>query len=83
MFFIYYCWNKTPLKEGQVDEKTFQLKFEKGGNSKEYEMKAICDNVVYTRELKGYLLGFYYLVLWKGYPKEKNIQEPVLAIQHF
>ncbi len=32
------------------------------GNSKEYEVKAIRDSTVYTRELKGYLLGFYYLI---------------------
>lgn len=53
-------------------------------DSEEYKDKAICDNEVYTKELDSghYLLGLYYLVLWKGYPKEKNTWEPVIAIQH-
>ena len=35
-------------------------------------MEAIRDNVIYTRESKDYLLGFYYLVAWKSYPKKEN-----------
>ncbi len=42
-------------------------------NGKEYKVKAICDSKVYAKELNSdYLPGFYYLILWKGYPKEKN-----------
>ena len=41
-------------------------------DSKEYGVKAIWDNTVYARESEGYLPGFYYLVAWKGYPKEEN-----------
>ena len=56
-----------------------QLKCE-AGNNKEYKVENIWDSVVYIRELAEQLLRFYYLVLWKGYPEEKNIWEPVLAI---
>ena len=65
-----------------MNETTTQLKFEAGDNGKEYEVKAIWDSIVYTRELKGHLPGLYYLVLWKGYPKEKNTWEPASAMQH-
>ncbi len=27
--------------------------------------------------------GLYYLILWKGYPEEKNIWEPSLAVIYF
>ncbi len=41
--------------------------------SKDYEVKAICDSKIYTKELdSGHLLGLHYLILWKGYPKEEN-----------
>lgn len=43
-------------------------------NSKEYKMETICDNEIYARESENQLqLGFYYLVLWKRYSKEKKI----------
>ena len=29
------------------------------------------------------LLGFYYLVAWKSYPKNKNTWKPLSAVQHF
>ena len=32
------------------------------GNSKKYKIKAIQDNMVYTKELNSYLLGLYYLI---------------------
>ena len=41
-------------------------------SSKEYKIEAIWDSMVYARELEGHLLGFYYLVAWKSYPKEEN-----------
>ena len=30
----------------------------------------------------GHLPGFYYLIAWKGYPKEENTWEPVLVVQY-
>ena len=49
-------------KKRRVDKNVTELDFE-ASNSKEYEVKAIWDSVVYSNELeKGYLLGLYYLV---------------------
>ena len=48
-----------------------QLKFE-AGNDKKYEFDGIWDSAVYIRESARQLPGLYYLVLWKGYPKEEN-----------
>ncbi len=41
-------------------------------DSKEYKVKAICDNAVYAKESEGYLPGLYYLVPWKSYLKGEN-----------
>ena len=65
----------------QVDEKMPELDFEVS-NSKEYEVEAIRDSAVYAIELESHLSGLYYLVAWKGYPKEENLWEPVSAVQH-
>ena len=36
-------------------------------------MEGICDNTVYARESEmGHLLGLYYQVSWKSYPKDKS-----------
>ena len=55
---------KDITKKGRVDEKTVeQLKFEAGGNNKEYEVDGIRNSVVYTSKLEAdHLLGLYYLV---------------------
>ncbi len=50
------------IKKRRVDETTSRLKFESDGDDKEYKVKAIRNSAVYTRELEGHLLGFYYLV---------------------
>ena len=42
------------------------------GNNKEYKVEAIQDNAVFAKEADGHLLGLYYLVTWKGYPKEEK-----------
>ena len=45
------------------DEPTTQLEFEVGDNGKEYEVKAIKDNAVFTRKSKSHPPRLYYLVL--------------------
>ncbi len=65
-----------------VNEMTFKLEFESDGDGEEYEIKAICDNAVYAKESEGHLPGLYYLILWKGYPKEENTWKPASAVIH-
>lgn len=49
-----------------------QLEF-KASNNEEYEIDDIWNSVVYARELATRQLPeLYYLILWKGYPEEKN-----------
>lgn len=43
-------------------------------NDKKYEVEAIGNNVVNASKKESYLLGLYYLIIWKGYPK-KNIRQ--------
>ena len=65
-----------------MDEKTAeQLKFEAGGDNKEYKVGGICNSVVYARESEaGHLLGLYHLVSWKGYPEDESTQEPASVV---
>lgn len=63
-----------------MDKTTSQLEFEGRDNGKEYEVKKIWNYVVYAKELEDYLLSLCYLVLWKGYLKEKNTWELALAV---
>ena len=41
-------------------------------NNKEYKVEAIIDSTVYAKEAERHLSGLYYLVSWKGYPKEES-----------
>ncbi len=71
-------------KKGQIDNKALsepekELEFETGGN-KEYEDKAIIDSAVYDQQANDQMPGFYYLILWKGYPEEENTWEPSSAV---
>lgn len=63
---------------------TIRLYLDKS-NSKEYEIKTICDNDICTKRSDNnyHLPGIYYLVLWKEYLKEKNTWELALDIQYF
>ena len=69
-------------KEPVDDENVEELD---AGNKREgeYKLEAIRNSAVYARESKwGHLPSLYYLVFWKGYPKEENTWEPALTVQH-
>ena len=56
----------------RVDKRVTKLELE-AGNSKEYRVEAIWDNVVYASKLEsGQLPALYYLIAWKRDPKEEN-----------
>ena len=48
----------------------------------ELEIDSIQNNMVYVKKSVRELSCLYYLILWKGYLKEENTWEPVLAIQY-
>ena len=50
--------------------------------SKEYKVEAIRNNAIYATESEGHLPGLYYLIAWKGYPKEENTWKQSSAVQH-
>ncbi len=60
------------------------LEFEARGN-KEYKVKVIINSAMYGQQANNnnQIPGFYYLVSWKGYPKEKNTWEPLLIVIYF
>ena len=59
-------------KKGGVDDKN-AAELDAGDESREYEVEAIRDSAIYAKKADGHLLGLYYLLTWKGYPKEENI----------
>lgn len=60
---------------------TLQSKFKANSKIIEYKIEKISDNRVHAKKSKsGYWPGFYYLLLWKSYPKEKNNKKLALAI---
>ena len=68
------------IRKKQVDENVTELEFDVS-NREEYEIEAIWDSAVYVMELEsGYLPGLYYLIAWKGYPKEENTWELLSAV---
>lgn len=69
-------------RKEQVDKIMSKLEFKNKGDSKEYKIKAICNNVVHISKLEDHLSSLYYLVLWKSYPKKKNTWELVLVVLH-
>lgn len=53
---------------------TSLLEFENDNDdSKQYKIEVVCNSTVYVRGLEDYLLGFYYLIFYNGYPEKKNI----------
>ena len=52
------------------------------GNIKKYEVEAIKDSAIYSKEAEGHLLGLYYLISWKSYSKKENTRESSFAIMH-
>ena len=59
-------------RKERVDKNVTQLEFD-AGNSKEYKVEVIQDSTVYAMESESsHLPGLYYLIAWKGYPKEEN-----------
>ena len=51
---------------------------------KEYKLETIWNSAVYANKLElGYLPSLYYLVAYKGYPKEENTWEPLSAVKYF
>ena len=53
----------------RLDKKVTKLK---AGDGKKYEVKAICDSIIYVYKAEVHLLALYYLVAWQKYPKEEN-----------
>ena len=70
-------------RKGRMNEFAEVPEFEfESGDDKEYEVEAIQDSAVYAKEADGHLPGLYYLVAWKGYPKEENTWEHSSAGMH-
>ncbi len=55
----------------------------KARDNKEYEIKAIIDYLVYSKETNGQMPGLYYFILWKSYPEEKSTWELLAIVMHF
>ena len=71
VFHVSLLEQDTTRKE-RIDKRVKKLEL-KAGDSEEYEVKAIWDSAVHASKLESdQLLGLYYLVAWKGYPKEEN-----------
>ena len=71
VFHVSLLKQDTTRKEQMYEENAEEL--DAGNDSEEYEVEAIRDNAVYTRESESsHLPGLYYLVSWKRYPEEKN-----------
>ena len=80
MFYVSLLEQNT-IRKGWVDENVTE--FEVGSADEEYKVERIWNSTVYAKEsATDYLPGLYYLVSWKSYPKEKNIWESALTVQH-
>lgn len=52
------------------------------GNNKKYRVEATINGAVYSKEANNQILGLYYLVLWKGYPKKDSTWKLSTAVKH-
>ena len=69
---------KTTKKE-RVDKRVTELE---AGDSQKYKVEAIWNSAIYASKSKSSQLpGLYYLIVWKGYPKEENTWEPLSVVQ--
>lgn len=60
-------------RKRRANKTTSQMESERNDDNKNYEVEAICDSEVYTKESNnGHLPGLYHLIFWKSYLKEKN-----------
>ena len=67
-------------RKAQVDKNLTEFE---ASNNKKYKVERIWDSTFYAKKSAAcHLPGLYYLISWKGYPKEENTWEPTLAIQH-
>lgn len=69
-------------KKKQMNKLLSMLEFETSDNKK-YEIEAIWDSAIYTKETDRHLLGLYYLVAWKGYLEKKNTWELSSVVMQF
>ena len=59
------------IRKERVDKNVPE--FEAGSDEEEYEVEGIWDSAVYAKKSAAdHLASFYYLISWKGYPKEEN-----------
>lgn len=71
-------------RKRRVDKNIKQMDFNVCDNiSRKYEVEAIQDSAVYTKESEArHLLRLYYLVFWKNYSKKENTWKLYLPMQH-
>ncbi len=81
---IHNVFHVSLLEQDTIRKERVQIAIELDkGDSKEYKVKAICNNKSYAKELDSdHLPGLYYLVLWKSYLEEENTWEPDLTVLH-
>ncbi len=54
-----------------LPESEKDLEFE-AASDKEYKVKPIIDNAIYSQQANDQMPGLYYLISWKGYLEEEN-----------
>lgn len=50
--FYEFLLEQNTIKKGQVDEKIMQLEFDDYNKNQEYDVKVICNNLLYAKELE-------------------------------